>query len=55
MEAPRDPDDKRLFDLFHKVGMDGGEAYIALQEIRAVAGQNIIAASSRRSMPGSRT
>ena len=49
MENPRDPDDKLLFDLLRKVGMDGGEAYIAVQVIRAVAGQNIIAAMEARS------
>ena len=49
MENPRDPDDKLLFELLRKVGMDGGEAYSAVQVIRDVAGQNIIAAMEARS------
>ena len=36
-------DDKRLYHLFRKAGMDEDEAYTAVQEIRHVAGQNVIA------------
>ena len=37
------PDEKRLFHLFRKCGMDEDEAFTALQEIRTMAGHNIIA------------
>jgi hypothetical protein len=43
MKTETEPDDKRLFDQFRSGGMDADGAYIAVQEIRTMAGQNIIA------------
>ena len=43
MEIPNEPDDKKVFDLLRNVGMSEDGAYIAVQEIRTMAGQNIIA------------
>ena len=43
MEIPREPDNKRLFAQFRKVGMDADGACLAVQEIRTMAGQNLIA------------
>ncbi len=43
IETPNEPDDKRLYDLFPKVGMGKDGAYIAVQEIRKMAGRNIVA------------
>ena len=43
MEIPREPDNKRLFAQFGKVGMDADGTYIAVREIRTMVGQNLIA------------
>ena len=43
MKTETEPDDKRLFHLFRSVGMDGDGAFTAVQEIRTMAGQNILA------------
>lgn len=40
---PMEVDDKRLYHLFRKAGMDEDGAYTAVQEVRNMAGQNIIA------------
>jgi len=37
------PDEKRLYHLFRKCGMEEDEAFKAVQEIRSMAGHNIIA------------
>jgi hypothetical protein len=42
MKTETGPDDKRLFDQFRSGGMDADGAFIAVQEIRTMAGQNII-------------
>ena len=43
MRTETEPDDKRLYYLFRTVNMGEDEAYVAVQEIRAMARQNIIA------------
>lgn len=43
MDNIQDPDDKRLFHLFRQCGMDEDGAYTAIQEVRSMAGQNVIA------------
>ena len=43
MKTEIEPDDKRLFDQFRSGGMDPDGAFIAVQEIRKMAGQNILA------------
>ncbi len=43
MEIPKEPDEKKVYDLLRNVGMSEDGAYIAVQEIRTMAGQNIIA------------
>lgn len=43
MKTESEPDDKRLFDQFRSGGMDADGAFIAVQEIRTMAGHNIIA------------
>lgn len=40
---PPQPDSKRLFDLLLKVGMDAGDAYTFIQEVRNMAAANLIA------------
>lgn len=37
------PDEKRLYHLFRKCGMGEDDAFTAVQEIRTMAGHNIIA------------
>ncbi len=43
MKTEIEPDDKQLYHLFRKCGMEENEALTALQEIRTMAGQNILA------------
>ena len=43
MKTDIEPDDKRLYDQFRSGGMDADGAFIAVQEIRTMAGHNIIA------------
>ena len=43
MKTEIEPDDKRLYDQFRSGGMDPDGAFTAVQEIRKMAGQNILA------------
>ena len=43
MKTEIEPDDKQLYHLFRKCGMEEDEALRALQEIRTMAGRNILA------------
>ena len=43
MKTEIESDDKQLYHLFRKYGMEENEALTALQEIRTMAGQNILA------------
>ena len=41
--APPDPDDKRVFFLLRKTGLDEDEAYTLVQELQNMAAANLIA------------
>jgi hypothetical protein len=41
--TPPDPDDKRVFFLLRKVGLDEDEAYTLVQELQNMAAANLIA------------
>ena len=43
MNTEIEPDNKQLYDQFRSGGMDADGAFIAVQEIRRMAGHNIIA------------
>ncbi len=43
MKSEADPDEKQVYHLFRKCGMEEDEALTALLEIRTMAGQNIFA------------
>lgn len=43
MKTETEPDDNKLHHLFRKFGMDEDGALTAVQEIRTMAGQNILA------------
>ena len=43
MNTEADPDEKQVYHLFRKCGMEENEALTALLEIRTMAGQNILA------------
>ena len=43
MNSDAEPDSKKLHHLFRQVGMDEDGALTAVQEIRSMAGQNILA------------
>ncbi len=43
MKTQADPDEKQVYHLFRKCGMEEDEALTTLLEIRTMAGQNILA------------